>query len=56
VNKQRKKEPLTPDHWIPLKGEGADFGIDCKVRSVELAWDRDRDTIYITKLIEATNG
>jgi len=49
-------KPLIPDHWIPLKGEGADFGITSPYVRAELAWDRDRDVLYITKLIEADNA
>ncbi|MBB3997209.1 phage terminase large subunit-like protein [Aureimonas pseudogalii] len=36
-----------PDHW-PRIG-GLDFGWDHPTAAAELAWDRDSDTIYVTK-------
>src|SRR5215468_4471826 len=36
-----------PDHW-PRIG-GMDFGWDHPFAAVELVWDRDQDTIYVTK-------
>lgn len=36
-----------PDHWPRLGG--LDFGWDHPTAAAELAWDRDTDTIYITK-------
>ncbi len=44
-----------PPHW-PRIG-GMDFGWDHPFAAVELAWDRDTDTVYVTKayrLKEAT--
>lgn len=36
-----------PGHWLRIGG--VDFGWDHPFGAVELAWDRDTDTIYVTK-------
>jgi hypothetical protein len=36
-----------PDHWVQLAG--LDFGWDHPFAAVRIAWDRDTDTIYVTR-------
>lgn len=43
-----KIDPIQiPDHWARLGG--MDFGWDHPFAAVEIAWDRDTDTIYLTR-------
>lgn len=43
-----KIDPIRiPDHWARIGG--MDFGWDHPFAGVELAWDRDTDTIYVTR-------
>jgi len=37
-----------PDHWARIKG--IDFGIAHPCATVDIAWDRDNDIVYITKV------
>lgn len=37
-----------PSHWARIKG--VDFGIDHPSAIVDIAWDRDRDIVYITRV------
>lgn len=38
---------LVPDHWARIGG--IDFGWDHPTAAVELAWDRDTDTLYVIR-------
>lgn len=45
-------EPFAiPEHW-PRIG-GMDFGWDHPFAAVQIAWDRDRDTVYVTQTYKA---
>ncbi len=47
-----KCDPFTiPDHWVQIGG--IDFGWDHPSAGVNLAWDKDTDTIYVTKAYRA---
>jgi hypothetical protein len=47
IYEQTKTGPF-PDHWIRLKREGADFGINHPIRGAEIVWDRDQDVTLST--------
>ena len=47
-----KCEPFTiPDHWVQIGG--IDFGWDHPSAGVNMAWDKDTDTLYFTKAYRA---
>jgi hypothetical protein len=43
-------EPKTPHQLTSVKS--CDFGIDRPVEGVEIAWDRERDVVYVIGTIK----